>query len=150
MKIEDCLYFETDDGCAICGIRGAEKLSFHHIDGDKTNNKYDNLIVLCYNCHNQHHQNKGLAEEQIRDRKRRLMLKTLTIHGVSALKMASRNSAGVAAPPALLYHLVGLGLMTKAEELSLYYPEQDGPYVEVDSRFVITAQGAELVRRWFA
>lgn len=46
-------YFETDDSCAICGIRGYDNLTLHHIDGKKnvdgeSNNDYDNLIVLCH------------------------------------------------------------------------------------------------------
>lgn len=28
-------------------------LETHHIDGDKTNNSLDNLLLLCYNCHGQ-------------------------------------------------------------------------------------------------
>ncbi len=28
-------------------------LEIHHVDGDRTNNKLDNLLLLCCNCHSQ-------------------------------------------------------------------------------------------------
>lgn len=45
------------DECAICGWK--EKLpgekytpcELHHIDGDRTNHKLENLVLLCPNCH---------------------------------------------------------------------------------------------------
>ena len=50
MKTDDLIYYETDDSCAICGAKGIDNLSEHHIDSDRSNNEYDNLIVLCHNC----------------------------------------------------------------------------------------------------
>jgi len=40
---------ERDGGCKRCGYNYS--LVIHHIDGDKNNQKKDNLICLCYNCH---------------------------------------------------------------------------------------------------
>lgn len=38
--------------CAICGYNDCEKiLEVHHIDENRDNNKLDNLIILCPNCH---------------------------------------------------------------------------------------------------
>ena len=43
--------------CAKCGwgeinpFTGTLPLEIHHIDGDYSNNKEDNLILLCPNCH---------------------------------------------------------------------------------------------------
>ena len=50
--------FEKYEGkCQICGwgeinpVTGVSPLQIHHIDGDYTNNKEDNLQLLCPNCH---------------------------------------------------------------------------------------------------
>lgn len=46
-----------DDKCEICGRsekRPGEKYTpceLHHIDGDRTNHKLNNLILICPNCH---------------------------------------------------------------------------------------------------
>jgi hypothetical protein len=144
MKDEDVLFAETDDACAICGIRGINILTIHHIDGDRTNAKYDNKIVFCHNCHGQHHQDKGLSREQIENRKRHLIQKTITTYGLNALKIADRNNFGVIAMPFLLYHLVGLGYMTKEEE-QMGYGDQD----DATARFAITEEGRRILKKWF-
>src|SRR5258708_19484811 len=116
MDLHERLFVETDDCCAICGIRGVEVLTEHHIDGDRSNNTYENPIVLCHNCHHAHHNRKGLTQEKILDRKRHLIQKTLTTYGLNAMKIASRNNFGVVAMPFLLFHIVAIGYMTKEEE----------------------------------
>ena len=97
MKMEDLLFTETDDACAICGIRGFDRLTIHHIDINPNNNVYDNMIVLCFNCHQQFHHSKGVTLDQIKQRKLHLIHKTLTQYGINALKIASRNNYGVIA-----------------------------------------------------
>jgi hypothetical protein len=144
MRLDDWLYGETDDACAICGIKGTQILTIHHIDGNHANDVYDNTIVLCHNCHNQYHQNKGLTRDQMDNRKRHLIQKTLTQYGVNALKIAARNNFGVIAMPFLLYHLVQLGYMTK-EENQMGYGDQE----DATARFAITDSGRELLRKWF-
>ena len=41
--------------CEFCNLKTWKKfpitLEVHHIDGDRTNNTYDNLQLLCCNCH---------------------------------------------------------------------------------------------------
>lgn len=38
--------------CAACGYNEDERiLEVHHIDENRTNNKIDNLVILCPNCH---------------------------------------------------------------------------------------------------
>jgi HNH endonuclease len=144
MKLNDLLFIETDDACAICGVRGPQILAIHHIDGNHQNNVYDNAIVLCYNCHSQYHQNKGLTLGEIENRKRHLIQKTLTQYGLNAMKIADRNNFGVVALPFLLYHLVPLGFMTKEENQMGYGDQKDAT-----ARFAITTSGRDLLKKWF-
>ena len=38
--------------CAVCGYDDEKRiLEVHHIDGNRSNNKIDNLCILCPNCH---------------------------------------------------------------------------------------------------
>ena len=115
MKTSELIYLETDDSCAICGAKGINVLSEHHIDSDRSNNEYDNLIALCQNCHHKVTNGKGLSRTKIEGRKRHLIHKTMTTYGLNTLKMAQRNKFGVIAMPSLLYHLVDLGYMTNEE-----------------------------------
>ncbi len=146
MKLYDQLYGETDDACAICGKRGPDELTVHHIDHDDSNNSYDNMIVLCKNCHQvEYHQKTVLSKSQIEDRKRHLIEKTLTRLGLNAMKIADRNDFGVVAMPFILYHLVDLGYMTKEEDQMGYGGQHDAT-----SRFAITAEGKKLLSKWFS
>ncbi|OHD10703.1 MAG: hypothetical protein A2Z96_05865 [Spirochaetes bacterium GWB1_48_6] len=144
MKLEDLLHFETDDSCAICGNRGINILTIHHIDGDHNNNVYDNTILLCHNCHHKYHQNRGLSLDDIKKRKENLIRKTLTQYGINAMKIACRNDFGVVAMPFLLFHLLDYGYMSK-EENQMGYGEQN----DATARFAITCSGKELIEKWF-
>jgi hypothetical protein len=144
MDLRDRLFVETDDSCAICGIRGMNVLTEHHIDGNPSNNMYDNRLVLCHNCHHAYHAQKGLTDQQILDRKRHLIQKTITTYGLNAMKIAARNNFGVIAMPFLLYHIVDMGYMTK-EENQMGYGEQN----DATSRFSITETGRTLLSKWF-
>lgn len=160
LHLRDRLYGEVDDSCALCGTRGAEQLTVHHIDGDHGNDVYENTIVLCHNCHTRYHQGKGVAELQVKDRKRHLMQNTMTTYGLNALKIADRNGFGVVAMPFLLYHMVDLGFMEQKEEVMRYgadrvnlVPERPGETVTQDdamARFSITDRGRGILSAWFA
>lgn len=54
-SLKRVLIKERGNACEDCGItRWKEqmiKLEIHHIDGDRTNNKKNNLKLLCPNCH---------------------------------------------------------------------------------------------------
>lgn len=141
MKLDDRLYLETDDACAICGLRGISVLTIHHIDSDSGNNVYENMIVLCHNCHQRHHQDKGITRVQIAERKRHLLLKSVTQYGLNAMKIADRNGFGVVAMPFLLYHLVDLGYLKK-DEHQMGYGEQE----DATARFSITPKGREILK----
>jgi len=145
MKTDDLIYYETDDSCAICGAKGIDNLSEHHIDSDRSNNEYDNLIVLCHNCHHKVTNNKGLSKEKIENRKKHLIQKTITTYGLNAMKIAKRNDFGVIAMPFLLYHVVDLGYMTKEEDQMGYGKQSDAT-----ARFAITEKGKSILNKWFA
>jgi len=145
LKTSDLIYIEADDSCAICGTRGIAILSEHHIDSDRSNNEYDNLIVLCHNCHHKITNNKGLSRKKIQDRKRHLIHKTITTYGLNAMKIAKRNNFGVIAMPFLLYHLVDLGYMTKEEDQMGY-----GEQTDATAKFAITEKGKFILGKWFS
>lgn len=55
-KKRERLFKECNYSCSQCGYNktrdcGGIILEIDHIDGDHTNNSYDNLRVLCPNCH---------------------------------------------------------------------------------------------------
>ena len=143
MNLDDRLHGETDDTCALCGLGDTQSLTIHHIDGNSSNNIYENMIVLCHNCHQRHHQDKGITRDDIERRKRHLTQKTVTVYGVSAMKIAARNNFGVVALPFLLYHLVDMGYMTKEEAQMGYGAQQDAT-----ARFAITDKGRDVLSKW--
>ena len=142
MKTKEWLYLETDDSCATCGVRGRDILTIHHIDGDDSNNAYDNQIVLCHNCHQGHHQKRTPSKAAMKERKRRLIVKTLTQYGVNALKIASRQKDGVPGQPFLLHHLVELGYLDSGEG---FMWNDDVPVL---AAFEATQSGRDLVKKW--
>ena len=147
-QVEDRLYLETENGCGICGQRDIRALTIHHIDHDEaeSNNSYENLIVLCHNCHNIYHQSKGISKDEIVVAKRRLILKTLTPFGISALKIASRKKIVVGAP-FTLFHLVELGLLEQVEEIS-FQSDDEGNEICMEAIFNITSKGDALLKKW--
>jgi hypothetical protein len=54
--------------CAACSFNNEYALEVHHIDKNRDNNKINNLIILCANCHTLVHKNK-LSLWAISDRK---------------------------------------------------------------------------------
>lgn len=146
MKTEDRIFLETDLSCANCGIKGKENLSIHHIDGDRKNNSYENLIVLCHNCHHRINAKKTISHKQIIEIKKFLIYKTLTPFGINAIKIAYRKKHGeVIGMELTLNHLADMGYLKKigwalkggikdeSEELSI---------------FKITKRGRLLYDKW--
>jgi len=76
------LYIETDYSCAYCGQKGLDNLSVDHIDGKNARkaNSYDNLIVLCHNCHHRKTNGKGITLDQIKKLKNLQKILINTIH----------------------------------------------------------------------
>jgi hypothetical protein len=44
--------FESDRTCCVCRERG-KRLQIHHIDEDNANNDRENLVGLCFDCHDE-------------------------------------------------------------------------------------------------
>lgn len=44
--------------CVRCALKDQRLLAVHHIDEDRSNNKLENLIYLCHNCHHLIHRDK--------------------------------------------------------------------------------------------
>ena len=59
--MEDELLFRYDHTCCICRAHGKD-VQIHHIDGNRDNHKYDNLIVLCLDHHSQATGKRGLGK----------------------------------------------------------------------------------------
>jgi hypothetical protein len=143
-KVEDKLFTECDNSCAICGIRDQRALTVHHIEhaGKSVDNSYDNLIVLCHNCHTTYHQGKGLAKSDIQKVKRRLIAKTLTQFGLNALKEAKRKGQ-VFGSPYILNHLVEMHYLKFHESLMGAGADQI-----VTGEYLITPKGESLLSKW--
>ncbi len=148
MMIKDYLYSEVDDACALCGCRDREALTDHHIDGNHDHNEYDNRIVLCHNCHCRYHDDKGITRIEIEDRKRHLIVKTLTLYGLNALKIACRKGM-VAGTPFLLNHLIDLRMLRHKHDLEIMAESDTNTEVVVTAVYEITELGSSVLTRWF-
>lgn len=61
-KVAAEIQFACDNTCCVCGDRG-KATHIHHIDGDPSNHRIDNLSVLCLECHNQAHTRGGFGRK---------------------------------------------------------------------------------------
>jgi 5-methylcytosine-specific restriction endonuclease McrA len=57
---------ENSHNCVVCGESMVNTLHIHHLDGDHTNNKAENLTPLCGSCHIIIHKAKS-DEDALRD-----------------------------------------------------------------------------------
>jgi len=48
----------VEQKCKMCGIKDERLLAVHHLDKNRKNNKIENLIWLCQNCHHLVHSHK--------------------------------------------------------------------------------------------
>jgi len=59
-EIEEVILYRSDHTCCICRDK-ANDVHIHHIDGDPRNNTFDNLAVVCLNCHSKITGKRGLG-----------------------------------------------------------------------------------------
>src|SRR5882672_3534400 len=146
--LEELLFIETDDGCANCGFRDTRALTIHHLEQViPSNESYDNKRVLCHNCHQCHHQGKGPSAGDLRQIKRRLIIKTMTRQGLNALTEARRRGA-VAAAPYLVSHLIEMGYLVCKEEISSWASDDESEKGVIEALYTITRQGTALLGKW--
>jgi 5-methylcytosine-specific restriction endonuclease McrA len=62
-KIRKRIIDEFNGKCLICNNSAS---SVHHLDYDKGNNNYENLVLLCNSCHAKTNTNRDEWEERIR------------------------------------------------------------------------------------
>ncbi len=146
-KVDDLLKLETDGSCANCGWHDARALTVHHIEqAEPKNEAYDNKLLLCHNCHQCHHQGKGPTADELRDIKRRLIVKTLTRPGLNALKEAYRRSM-VVAMPFLVNHLIEFGYLEYIEWV-MSETSDEGEEIVSQAKYKISASGRALLESW--
>ena len=51
--IEARVEFDSHRTCCKCRDESKKRIQIHHIDGDRSNYAYDNLAVLCFDCHDE-------------------------------------------------------------------------------------------------
>lgn len=147
MARDDLLFVETDDSCALCGLKDTRALTIHHLEqSEPKNENYDNKLVLCHNCHHCFHQGKGVTAEELKNIKRRLIMKTLTVPGINAMKCAYRRE-GVVAMPFLVNHLVEYGYLRQGDAIR-FDTTDTGVEVVTDAMYLITDEGRELLEKW--
>ncbi len=134
--------------CAYCGHRDGLNLTAHHIKRKRDGGKDtpENLIALCYNCHNRVDETQSIPEKDIRRLKRHLVQQRLTQPGTNVLRIAYEKPFGVVASPYAVRHLI--------EEKLLKYIETVASYVdaagegEMTALYRITPKGKQLVELW--
>ena len=98
MKIKDLLLAEVDGYCPVCGDRSRDLTEHHLRQSTPKVHTYENRLMICRPCHDDHHAGKDPKAEALLSIKRRLIARTLTIPGLNALKEARRRGGVVAAP----------------------------------------------------
>ena len=149
-KTDDLLFAETEGSCACCGMRDMRTLTIHHIEQSSPKDEsYDNKIVLCHNCHQCHHDGKGPTKPEIREVKRRLIVKSLTQVGLNALKEAHRRPF-VVAMPFLVAHLVERRLLKFVEMISGTRKNSidEDTWIIYTATYAITPAGRALLTNW--
>src|SRR4051812_33645833 len=50
-RTEKRVWQEAGSRCVFCPESDVSALHVHHVDGDRTNNAFENLILVCATCH---------------------------------------------------------------------------------------------------
>ena len=86
-----------DPLCAHCGFGVPAVLEVAHVDGDRTNNAVENLVILCPNCHKMHDLDLISTETVIQMRDRPKIVdwsKRMKDAGAKAAVTRKRRAAG--------------------------------------------------------
>jgi hypothetical protein len=147
-SLRELVLTEAGHQCAYCGHRDGLNLTMHHIERERDGGPTDfnNLIALCFNCHNRVDETETIPDKDIRRLKRHLVRSRLTQPGVNALKLAYENRGGVVALPFLVQHLLDDGLLEYVE-YQMTVPTDTGE-TEVTALYKITGPGEELLEKW--
>lgn len=70
-QVEKRVFQEAGSQCAFCPEDSVASLQLHHIDGDPLNHDFENLLLVCANCHTKI-TGGVLSATTVRDRKRAL------------------------------------------------------------------------------
>ena len=88
--------FAADRTCCICNVRG-KFTQIHHIDSNPSNNTFENLAVLCLQCHNETQIKGGFGRKLgpvVVTKYRDEWLKTVTFRRNSANEIAISGQVG--------------------------------------------------------
>ena len=61
-SVKTDVLFQSNRTCCICHVRG-KAVQIHHIDENPSNNTFENLAVLCQECHNDAHIKGGFGQK---------------------------------------------------------------------------------------
>lgn len=66
LRIKQYVYWRDDYQCRKCWTRGNRKnrLTLHHVNHNRDDNRAENLVVLCQRCHTAHHKRCGEGDTQ--------------------------------------------------------------------------------------
>jgi len=63
-NIRTKVLYASDSTCCVCAELGMGKnVQIHHIDGNRNNHTFDNLAVLCLECHNKTQVKGGFTQQ---------------------------------------------------------------------------------------
>ena len=61
-NVEARVRFLSDDTCCVCNEREKD-IQMHHIDGDPSNHAFENLAILCLECHDKAEKTGGMTRK---------------------------------------------------------------------------------------
>jgi len=84
LKIERLLLKEIESKCPFCFDTDIERFQVHHIDSNRTNDDFENLILVCRNCHSKL-DDKIITPEEAKIKKEELKKTIISSKNISDL-----------------------------------------------------------------
>lgn len=75
-RIKAQLQKEINSECPLCGNTDVACFEFHHIDNNRTNDRPENILMLCPNCHSKYHKGYVTKAQIIRAKEESVKGKT--------------------------------------------------------------------------